>query len=99
MWKKLLSLVLLISFLSFNFCFAFDLNTAKQEWMPKITQCWNNALTWVNNDFEPWVQKHIGDKSVTEFKRELTEAIKDVPVTIHEIWTGIIGLFHNEQSN
>lgn len=89
-----MSLVLLVSFFSVSFCFAFDFNTIKDEWMPKIVQWWNDAVRWINNDLEPWIQTHIGEKSLNEFKKEFAEAINTVPATIQEVWTNIKGLFN-----
>jgi len=84
-----LSLVLLISFFSFSFCFAFDINSIKENCLPKIVQYWNKFLAWVNNDVKPWLERNIGPGTRREFEKELTEAIRDVPVVVQEIWTNI----------
>jgi len=93
MWKRILSLVILVSFFSVSFCFAFDVNSIKDEWIPKIVEYWNIVLNWVNNDATVWIKTNLGEESMKEFQKELTEAIKDVPVAIQDAWTAIKGLF------
>lgn len=89
MWKRLLSLVILISLFSFTFCLAFDVNGLADEWLPKITECWNNILNWVNNVAKPWLETHLGLETRQEFEKELTEAIRDVPVVLGDLWNKI----------
>ncbi|MFZ3055050.1 MAG: hypothetical protein WA091_03685 [Minisyncoccales bacterium] len=93
MWKRILSLVILASFFSVSFCFAFDVNSIKDEWLPKIAEYWNIVLNWVNNDATVWIKANLGEESMKEFQKELTEAVKDVPATIQDAWTAIKGLF------
>ena len=94
MWKRLLSLVLLISFFSFSFCFAFDFNSIKDKCMPKIAEWWGIALNWVDNNFKPWIEKNLGENTKKEFEREFNEAINTVPIAIQSLWVNIKGLFN-----
>ncbi|MFA5169674.1 MAG: hypothetical protein WC386_02170 [Candidatus Paceibacterota bacterium] len=93
MWKRVLSLVILVSFFSVSFCFAFDANTIKDEWLPKIVEWWNMLLGWVNNTAIPWIETNISAESRQEFQKEFTEALSDVPVAIQNCWNYIKGLF------
>jgi hypothetical protein len=89
MFKTILSLVLIISFLSVGFCFAFDKESIKNIWddfVPKISEYWNATLNWINNDMKPWIEKTFGTEVRQEFERELSEAIKDIPLAIQDIW-------------
>lgn len=94
MWKRILSLVLLISFCSIGFCSAFNVDSIKDEWLPKIVEWWNLLLGWVNNTAIPWIENNLGEGSKQEFQKELNEAIQDVPTTIKNVWEGIKGLFN-----
>ncbi|HNY35727.1 MAG TPA: hypothetical protein PLD14_03000 [Candidatus Pacearchaeota archaeon] len=96
MFKRIFSLVLIISFFSIGFCFAFDKDSVKNIWndcVPKISEYWGITLNWINNDMEPWVEKNIGVKTKEEFKKEFSEAIKEVPATINAIWNKAKELF------
>lgn len=89
MFKTILSLVLIISLFSISFCFAFDSNSIRSiwdEWLPKISEYWNTFLNWIDNDMKPWLEKSFGPEVKQEFERELSEAIKDIPLAIQEIW-------------
>lgn len=89
MFKTILSLVLIISLFSINFCFAFDKDSIRSiwdEWLPKISEYWNTFLNWIDNDMKPWLEKSFGPEVKQEFERELSEAIKDIPLAIQEIW-------------
>lgn len=92
MWKKLLSIVLLISFFSFSFCFAFDVGSIKNDWLPKIKEWWGNTVNWINNDLKPWIGKNLGESTRKEFEKEFSEAIRDIPVTIASIWNKALDL-------
>lgn len=101
MLKKILSLVLIISFFSVGFCFAFDTDSIKTKainfWndcLPEITECWNKVLTWINTDAKPWIEKNLGADSRKEFEREFTEAMQEVPNTIKAVWDKAIELFN-----
>ncbi|MDD4531683.1 MAG: hypothetical protein PHH21_03195 [Candidatus Pacebacteria bacterium] len=94
MWKRILSLVILVSFFSVSFCFAFDANTIKDEWLPKIVEWWNIILNWINADAIPWIETNISAESRQEFQKELNEAIADVPVTVQNVWNSIKSLFN-----
>lgn len=94
MWKRLLSLVLLISLFSFSFCFAFDLNSIKDKCMPKIAEWWGIVLNWINNDLKPWIEKNLGEKTKKEFEREFNESIKEIPVAINNAWIKIKDLIN-----
>ncbi|MFZ2390622.1 MAG: hypothetical protein WA092_03220 [Minisyncoccales bacterium] len=96
MFKRILLFVLIISFLSVGFCFAFDGNSIKtiwDEWFPKIAEYWNIFLNWINNDMKPWIEKSFGVEVRQEFERELSEIIKDVPLAIQDIWNKAKELF------
>ena len=96
MLKRILSLVLIISFLSVGFCFAFDSNSIKSIWdecVPKIVEYWNISLNWINNDMKPWIEETFGAEVRQEFERELNEAIKDIPVTLKALWEEAKELF------
>ena len=89
MFKIILPLVLIISLFSMSFCFAFDGNSIRSiwdEWLPKISEYWNTFLNWIDNDMKPWLEKSFGPEVKQEFERELSEAIKDIPLAIQEIW-------------
>ena len=93
MFKRIISLVLAISFLSIGFCFAFDTDSLKSsakniwdECSPKISEYWGITLTWINKDAKPWIEKNLGTKTRQEFEKEFSEAMHDVPVTIKAIW-------------
>jgi len=90
MWKRILSLVLIISFLSVSFCFAFNTD----DCLSKITEWWNMLLGWVNNSFIPWIENNLGAESRQEFQKELTEALADVPVAAQNLWTSIKDLIN-----
>lgn len=94
MWKRLLSLVILISFLSFSSCFAFDIDSIKDQCIPKINEWWGKSLNWIGNDFKPWIEKNLGEGARKEFEREFNEAIKDVPIALQNIWNNIKGIFN-----
>lgn len=101
MFKRILTFVFLISFLSVGFCFAFDANSAKGSltdiWnncFPKIVEYWNIAVNWVNNDMKPWIERNIGTKARQEFEREFSEALVEVPATIKGVWNDIIEMFN-----
>jgi hypothetical protein len=100
MFKRILSLVLVISFLSIGFCFAFDSSSIKNSmgdiWnncTPKIAEYWGVTLTWINNDMKPWIEKNLGIKTRQEFEKEFGEAKQDVPNTIKAIWDKTKELF------
>ena len=89
MFKRILLLVLIISFVSTGFCFAFDKDSIRSIWdecVLKISEYWNIALNWINNDMKPWIEKTFGTEVKQEFEKELSEAIKDVPLALQEIW-------------
>jgi hypothetical protein len=97
MLKRILSLALIISFLSVGFCFAFDSSSVKSIWdecVPKMSEYWNVVLTWINNDMKPWIEKNIGTETRQEFEKEFSEAISDVPTTIKAIWDKAKELFN-----
>lgn len=97
MLKRILSLVVIISFLSVGFCFAFDSSSVKTIWdecVPKISEYWSITLTWVNNDMKPWIEKNIGTKARQEFEKEFSEAVVEVPNTIKNVWSNIRGIFN-----
>jgi hypothetical protein len=91
MWKRILSLAILFSFLSVGFCFAFDVNSVKDAWLPKISEWWNIALNWINTDAVPWIEKNLGEKSRQEFQKEFKEALSDVPLALQNLWTTLKG--------
>ncbi|MFA5714916.1 MAG: hypothetical protein WC998_04195 [Candidatus Paceibacterota bacterium] len=62
--------------------------------MPKITEWWGIVLNWINDDFNPWIEKILGEKTKKEFEREFSEAINVVPVAIHSLWVNIKGIFN-----
>jgi hypothetical protein len=96
MFKRILLLVLIISFVSVGFCFAFDKDSIRSIWdecIPKISEYWSMTLNWINNDMKPWIEKNLGTEVRQEFERELSEAIKDVPLAIQEIWNKAKALF------
>lgn len=96
MLKRIFSLVLIISFVSVGFCFAFDGNSIKNIWddiVPKISEYWGVTLNWINNDMKPWIEKTFGTEVRQEFERELSEAIKDIPLALQEIWNKAKELF------
>jgi hypothetical protein len=95
MFKRILSLVLIISFLSIGFCFAFDSSSIKSIWddcVPKIIECWNIALAWINNDMKPWIERVFGAEVRQEFERELNEAFQEVPIALKALWEAVKGL-------
>ncbi len=97
MLKRILSLVVIISFLSIGFCFAFDSSSVKTIWdecVPKISQYWSTTLTWINNDMKPWIEKNVGTKARQEFEKEFSEAIVGVPNSIKDVWNDIRGIFN-----
>jgi hypothetical protein len=101
MLKRILSLVLVISFLSVGFCFAFDTDSVKSslgntwnECLPKVSEYWSATLNWINNDAKPWIEKNLGAENKKEFEREFNEAIQDVPVTIKALWDKAKELFN-----
>jgi hypothetical protein len=89
MYKKILFLVLLVSFFSVSFCFAFDIN----ECLPQITEWWNSFLNWVNTIAIPWLETNFGLETRQEFEKEFTEALADVPVAVQNFWNWLKGLF------
>lgn len=89
MFKRILSLVILLSFFSVGFCFAFDINGC----LPQINEWWNSFLSWVNTTAIPWIETNLGTKSREEFQKEFTEALGDVPVAAQNIWNWVKGLF------
>jgi hypothetical protein len=96
MFKRILSLVLLISFFSVGFCFAFDSSSIQSIWndcLPKLTEWWNIALTWINNDAKPWIEEHLGADIRQEFEKEFNEALADVPTTLKAIWDKLVQVF------
>ena len=96
MLKRILSLVLVISFFSVSFCFAFDSSTIDNiwnEWWPKITEWWSIALNWINTDMKPWIEEHLGADVRQEFEKEFTEALSDVPAALKAIWDKIVQVF------
>lgn len=96
MLKRILSLVLIISFLSIGFCFAFDSSSIKNIWdecVPKIVEYWNISLNWINNNMKPWIEKTFGVEVRQEFEREFNEAVQEVPVAFKALWETIKGLF------
>jgi hypothetical protein len=97
MFKRILSLVLVISFLSVGFCFAFDTSSIKSIWddcVPKISEYWGLTLNWINTDMKPWIEKNIGTKTRQEFEKEFSEAIQYVPVTIKAVIDRIKDIFN-----
>lgn len=97
MLKRILSLVLIISFLSVGFCFAFDKNSVLSIWddiVPTITDCWNKTLTWIDADLKPWIEANIGTKTRQEFEKEFTEALNDVPTALKSTWEKVKELFN-----
>jgi hypothetical protein len=89
MLKRILSLALIISFLSFGLCFAFDNDSIMSIWddiVPTISECWHKTLTWIEVDLKPWIEANIGIETRQEFEKEFTEALSDVPTTIKAIW-------------
>lgn len=89
-----MSLVILVSFFSVSFCFAFDANTIKDEWLPKIVEWWNIVLNWINTVAIPWIETNISAESRQEFQKEFTEALGDVPVAVQNLWNWVKGLFN-----
>lgn len=101
MFKRILSLVLVISFLSVGFCFAFDTGEAKNfigdlwnDCFPKIVEYWGITVNWINNDFKPWIEKNIGTKTRQEFEKEFSEALQEVPNTIKAVWESVREMFN-----
>lgn len=100
MLKRILSLVLIISFLSVGFCFAFDSGSIKNSmgdlWnncVPKISEYWGITLNWINNDMKPWIEKNFGSGSRKEFEKEFNEAVQEIPLTVKAIWNKAKELF------
>ena len=96
MYKNIISLVVLISFLSISFCFASDSNLVGNIWndcLPKISAFWGATLSWIDNSMKPWIEKNIGTKTRQEFEKEFSEAVQDVPNTIKAIWDKITTVF------
>jgi len=89
MYKRILSLVLLISLFSVSFCFAFDIN----QYLPQLGDWWNSFLNWVNTVAIPWIETNLGANSREEFQKEFGEALADVPVAAQNLWTSIKDLF------
>jgi len=89
MLKRILSLVLLISFFFVSSCFAFDIN----QYLPQIGDWWNAFLNWVNTVAIPWIETNLGAGSREEFQKEFMEALSDVPVAAQNLWNSIKDLF------
>lgn len=92
MYKRILSLVLLLSFFSVSFCMAFDINGC----LPQINEWWNSFLTWVNAVAIPWIETNLGAKSREEFQKEFLEALGDVPVAAQNLWNSVKDLFNQQ---
>lgn len=90
MWKKILFLAVMVSFLSAGFCFAFDVN----EHLPEIMEWWNTALSWIDNTAKPWLEANLGEETRQEFEREFAELINDLPSAIQDAWNAIKDLIN-----
>ena len=96
MSKGLISLIVIASFLFTGFCFAAD-NTVQSfldQYLPVISEYWNKTLNWIENDLKPWIGENIGQKTKEEFSNEFSEAVKDVPETIKNVWNDIMSNFN-----
>lgn len=96
MLKRIISLVLIISFLSIGSCFAFDKDSIKNVWdncVPKISEYWGITVNWISVEMMPWLEKNIGLETRKEFEREFSELIKEVPITIRALWDKAKELF------
>ena len=89
MWKRIFSLIILMSLFSFSFCFAFDVNSFTQNCLPTIIGYWNKLLYWVNSDAKPWLETNLGPETRREFEKEFAEALRDVPVAVGDLWNKI----------
>jgi antirestriction protein len=93
MFKIIISLILIISFFTTGFCFAFDAESIKNPinnlWQfcaQKTVEYWNHTLAWINNDMKPWIGKHLGENPRKEFEREFNEVIQEISDTIRSFW-------------